>query len=69
MKRFKNILLVCDERSLHDDVIGRAIWLAKANEARITLVDVVDSAPGELSRLFNALPGHSAHRTPGTRTA
>lgn len=60
MKRFRNILLVCDERSLHDDVIGRAIWLAKANGARITLVDVVDSAPGELSRLFSALPGHSA---------
>ena len=60
MKRFKNILLVGDERSLHDDVIGRAIWLAKANGAHITVVDVVDSAPGELSRLFSALPGHSA---------
>ena len=60
MKRFKNILLVCDDQSIHDAVIGRAIWLAKANDARITLVDAVDAAPGELSRLFAALPGLSA---------
>ncbi len=57
MKRFKNILLVCDNRSLHDEVIGRAIWLSKLNDARITLVDVIDAAPGELARVFAALPG------------
>ena len=61
MKRFKSILLVCDEGKLHVDVIGRAIWLAKANDACITLVDVVDAAPGELTRVFAALPGTSGH--------
>lgn len=57
MKRFKNILVVCDDHGLHDAMIGRAIWLAKANEARVTLVDVVDAAPGDLTRRFAALPG------------
>ena len=61
MKRFRNILLVCDEKSAHRTVIERAVWLAKANGSRITLVDVVDAAPGELARLFAALPGHRAH--------
>ena len=60
MKNFRNILLVCDEQSTHEAVVGRAIWLAKANGGRITLVDVVDAAPGELARLFAALPGHRA---------
>ncbi len=60
MKRFTNILLVCDEGSLHEALVGRAIWLAKANGASITLVDVVDSAPGELSSLFGAFPGSGA---------
>ena len=60
MKRFKNILLICDEQSTHDDLIGRAIWLAKANGARLTLVNVVEAAPGELARVFGALPGSRA---------
>ncbi len=55
MRRFKNILLVCDPQSVHEDLIGRAIWLAKTNEARLTLVDVVDTAPGELAKLFASL--------------
>lgn len=61
MKRFKNILLVCDERSIHDSVIGRAIWLAKANDARLTLVDVVEAAPGALASMYGALPGSRAY--------
>lgn len=61
MKRFKNILLVCDEAGTHRELIGRAIWLAKANDARLTLVDAVEGAPGELTRTFGALPGHRAH--------
>lgn len=60
MKRFKNILLICDEESVHDGLIGRAIWLAKANGARITLVDLVDAAPGELAGMFSALAGAGA---------
>ena len=57
MKRFKNILLVCDRDSEHDELLSRAIALAKSNEARITLIDPVDSEPGELSAIFAALPG------------
>ena len=60
MKRFKNILLVCDEESVHEGLIARAIWLAKANGARITLVDLVDAAPGELAGMFSALAGSGA---------
>lgn len=60
MQRFKNILLVCDEESLHESLIGRAIWLAKTNAARITLVDVIEATPGELASLYGALPLDSA---------
>ncbi len=60
MKRFTNILLVCDEGSLHESLIERAVWLAKANGARITLVDVVESAPGELASLFSSFSGAGA---------
>ncbi len=55
MKRFKNILLVCDERGVHEALIGRAIWLAKSNGARLTLVDLVEAAPGELAGVFGLL--------------
>ena len=56
MKRFKNILLICDGRSVHEALIGRAIWLAKSNGARLTLVDLVEAAPGELAGVFGMLP-------------
>ena len=61
MKRFKNILLICDEGTLHSELIVRAISLAKANDARIALVDVIAAAPGELARVFGALPGKRAN--------
>ncbi|MGF1476527.1 MAG: universal stress protein [Geminicoccaceae bacterium] len=61
MRRFKNILLVCDEGSINEAVIDRAARLAKANEARLTLVDFIEAAPGELARMFAALPGVRAH--------
>lgn len=57
MKRFKNILLISDGTHVHDESLERAIWLAKANEAAITVVDIIEAEPGELSRLFGALPG------------
>jgi nucleotide-binding universal stress UspA family protein len=57
MKRFKKILLICDEKGMHNALLERAINLAKVNGAAITLVDVVESAPGELSRVFGLLPG------------
>ena len=60
MTRFKSILLVCDERSVHEALINRAIRLAKANDASVTLADVVEAEPGELAKLFGALPGARA---------
>lgn len=60
MKRFRKILLVCDEDGIHETVISRAIWLAKKNNARIHLVDVLDTEPGDLAKLFAALPGYRA---------
>ena len=57
MRRFKNIALICDEESLHDAVIGRAIWLAKANGARITMIDVIEAAPGDLFGISSVVPG------------
>lgn len=61
MQRFKNILVVADEASASDALFSRAQWLAEANGAALTLLDVIDAAPGELSRLFAALPGARAH--------
>ncbi|WP_165390206.1 universal stress protein [Thalassococcus sp. S3] len=57
MKRFKNILVVCDEKSDYENAFDRVRWLAKANDAAVTLMDVVDAEPGALSRLLAALPG------------
>ncbi|MDQ0317482.1 universal stress protein [Amorphus orientalis] len=61
MDRFKNILVICDGTRLDRDVIDRAKPLAVENGAAVTLVDVVATAPGELARLFAALPGDHAH--------
>lgn len=61
MRRFRNILLVCDENSAYEPALERARGLAEANGAQVTVVDVIDAAPGELSRLFAALPGSRAH--------
>jgi len=57
MQRFKSILAVVTEDSLHEVALARALHLAKVNDAALTLVDVIDAAPGELGRLLAALPG------------
>ncbi len=57
MKRFKNILVVCEEGSDAALAVGRAQELALVNDAEITLIDVVDAAPGELARLFSRRSG------------
>lgn len=58
MKRFKSILTVLTEDSLHEVALERALHLAKVNGAALTLVDVIDAAPGELARLLSAIQGH-----------
>ena len=60
MRRFKNILVVCDEQSAYEHAFERVLWLATVNKATVTLIDVIDAAPGDLSRLFRSLPGGQA---------
>ena len=57
MKRFRNILVICDDETGLDGAFARMRWLAKANDASITLMDCVEAEPGALARLFSALPG------------
>jgi universal stress protein E len=47
MKRFKSILAVLTEDSLDDVAFDRAVHLARSNDAALTLVDVIDSNPGD----------------------
>lgn len=53
MKRFGDILVVCVEQSATEQALDKVAWLAKANEASVTLVDTIDNEPGELARLFS----------------
>ncbi len=55
MKRFKNILVLCDDDSIAASAFDRVSWLAEANGARVTLVDVVEASPTELARAFASL--------------
>ncbi|MEM9909599.1 MAG: universal stress protein [Pseudomonadota bacterium] len=57
MKRFKNILLICDEQTAFEPALERATWLAKSNEARVMLLDVLDTGASDLARLFTQLTG------------
>ncbi|MEX5728690.1 universal stress protein E [Rhodovulum iodosum] len=61
MQRFKNILVVCDGQSAFESAFDRVAGLARANTAEVTLIDVVETAEGELARLFSALPGARGH--------
>jgi len=57
MRRFQSILAVVTEDSLFEVAFARALELARANRAALTLVDVIDAAPGELGRMMAALSG------------
>ena len=60
MNRFKNVLVIADEASLSDAVLDRALWLARSNGARLSFIDIIDTDPREMMRLFSALPGARA---------
>ncbi len=60
MQRFRNILVVADGQSAYEHAFERVRWLAAANEAHVTLIDVVATPPGQIARLVAALPGRSA---------
>lgn len=57
MRRFQNILVVCGEGSGEAHALERAMWLASANGAAVRLVEIVHSAPGELSEILSRVFG------------
>lgn len=58
MQRFKNILVVFGEHDKDTAAHERAVRLAKENEARLTVVDVLRSVPWYLRKLASSLnPG------------
>lgn len=58
MQRFRNILFVCDEQSAFELALERVIWLASANDARVTMVTTIDSGGAQnVSSLFSMIPG------------
>ncbi|MEM8655686.1 MAG: universal stress protein [Pseudomonadota bacterium] len=57
MKRFKNILIVTNPEGVSDALVARAAWLAQANGARLTLLDVSETDQTDLSRLLSTLSG------------
>lgn len=54
MRRFKNILVHCDEHGGYEALIARVGWLAKTNEASVTLIDVIETDAGGLLNVFGA---------------
>ncbi|NJM33547.1 MAG: universal stress protein [Rhodomicrobium sp.] len=57
MRRFKNILVVHEQGRENDAMMQRVSHLARSNGARIAVAGVVEAPPGELARLYSALPG------------
>ena len=52
MKRFKNILLVTDLQSKNKNALNRAITLAEKNNSKLTVVDIVEEAPGIIQKIL-----------------
>ncbi|WP_147112451.1 universal stress protein [Tateyamaria sp. syn59] len=57
MKRFKNILVVSNPEGVSDPLVARAQWLAQANGARLTLLDVSETNQSDLARMLSTLSG------------
>jgi nucleotide-binding universal stress UspA family protein len=55
MKRFKNILVVHDEGKNGQATLARAVELAGTNQARLTLMHVIDQLPDEYRMLITSL--------------
>ena len=61
MKRFKSILVVCQENCQPDLAIERAHILAKQNGAKVTLVDVVSPRGSEMAEVISDVTHRSTH--------
>ena len=55
MQRFRNILLVYDGTEPQKLTLDRAINLATRNQARLTIIDVIEEIPQEHQMLITAL--------------
>lgn len=62
MRRFKDILVHCDEGGGYRALLERVAWLAKSNEAKVTLIDVIEAKSSSLLDLFG---GAQASGGPG----
>ncbi|MCW8928755.1 MAG: universal stress protein [Gammaproteobacteria bacterium] len=56
MKRFKNILLVCDFDINQNAAVERAVSLAKQNEAHLMFLSVVKELPEKMSMAIKIIP-------------
>lgn len=56
MQRFKNILLVYDDSESKQSALARAIDLAKINQARLTVIQVITHLPRDYRMLITSLP-------------
>ena len=65
MKRFQSILTDCDESVACAQAVARGLWLAEANGARVTMMDVNPAASDTLSRAFSRLPETHASEISG----
>jgi universal stress protein E len=54
MQRFKNILLVFDGTEKGKSTLDRAVNLATRNQARLTIIDVIDGIPQDYQMLIAA---------------
>ncbi|MEO1331227.1 MAG: universal stress protein [Pseudomonadota bacterium] len=54
MRRFKNILVHCDAHSGYESLLDRVRWLARSNEASVTLIDVIETDASGLLNVFGA---------------
>lgn len=61
MKRFKNILVVCQEDSQPVLAVERALVLARQNDASVTLVDVVGMHDAEMGEILADTANPSSH--------
>ncbi|MDJ0872305.1 MAG: universal stress protein [Gammaproteobacteria bacterium] len=55
MKRFKSILFAADSQVELGGALDRAVALAQENDARLTVIDVVDAVPPEARMLVTAV--------------
>ena len=55
MKRFKNILLVCNFDAKQHMAVERAVLLAKQNEARLTVFSVVKELPADVRMTITSM--------------